>query len=1618
MENIKWVKVDNRVLDRSEWENKKVFQVKCGQTVSYSIATQTRNRFEVVSRTMNGVNIGSTTGMLMDSETLTDVNFLIKAMVNNPMRFKITCKDYENILVSQASELTLTGVTTDFVEKNIAAGYYLDFAPKKGYYIEEIILNGTTPLKLDREGTLTYTAGAMDDVFEVKVKPYDRNIPLDLYVDAGTLNYVYVVFNLGGPNNRHEEFTNGRHSIMVHPCDFPIYVGESNPAVYVGGEIQSPVEEGSRMYINEVPVGKEVRIYSAFTSSYPVTINDFSGTVTMDGKEITPGTYFVLPGTVFEFTPSAAPDGMILQTGKYTYEEPKDGKFIFTPVTKSIVTLRNKDLLTIKCDENWRNMTLLEENSGEQYELQGASTTIVLPQGVSEYKFSVTDTDGIYRVSTITGATQADNDKGTFTATRGGTITLTTEKNPNPYFLNIHVVPQDFQYYEYDRTSGKYYGGLDGNIERSSDIIAMRNGVDMDMNINYLRYGDNNFNRDYTLHEEYDENRRFFGFFAPTQHEFYNLNVKEFPVTVYNPSDNYSQIYVINDGETTIVQPGEFYDIELINGVYNYDVHIYESEPLLVPIRFDGDSYYCKVGSNPEEFVGSPKASSYTVDLSTTVKLRPVEDQEIEYVTLKLKTGYSGDVYADIYTVPDEEYADYYSVNENGEYEISFNSGLFSTGHTSSFGSQFAVEVGFKQFEVNVTSSLAEAGVYFAERYVGSQNTIGVINLNNAKVTCKQGYRVTSITDETGQRLPFDVSTGIVSGLTEGMSVMVNVEKYDRNLTFNLKYQGTNASPKFDTEACLKLAPNTLQEYAVKLNYVAASANVNVKFNPEDAPFSLQNASYSKGNYNAEVYLNNKEIECVNGVYNFPVDVPDNSTLLILRPNKSVGNVGKIMVNYEIEEGLKVNATASDIFATSALGIVMAPVTSVIKVTPQEDNRYNYTAQYSLDGGVNWNNLDATNGYTIALTDKQLSVRVLKNVYKVTFVAGDDVDLSKVSVFADEEEIKLDDNNTASIPTGAETVRIVTSVADTYLTADVPDGMAFDKNLGTLAGKVNGTVTLHANKVIRENNLTVFVENDKLAAGKLVLGCGNVTEDSLELSAGYQTIKFNEELLPIVYRIGVTSGDASDEDVDHIEGDFDPAYPETMPMVFVNGEQQEYDGTFGGYRFPDEAFTGDTAPVIKIYAPGSVGENRPAIFYIVEDGINFRAVEDHSTEVTEPGLRDVLPYTHIELTAQSVNDVPVFVEVDGSVVEPVDGKYTIMTGNSDMTIAVKLRKIKVTVNTDNWESVSVAGNGYFHYLTSETSVLEFPMGTTTLKFAAEFNGTHISNITSTNSNVEYDSVSGELTGLTDGTVLNIEWGEYQRDIELMVYVEENEDSPITHLVLGEGSAIETVIALIPGYQTVMINPSDLPLAVRTTAESVSKVYVNGEEIEHNGINYVFPSELPEFTVVKIFSEQQEPIELSYSVSLPGYVFKVWHDRLTGKEIDLTATHQVLPGTEINFTITPVSEPAQIIRRVKARAEETVTNKVPSVTVNDEKLEADENGVYTVKVDESHRPGGLQIKASAVDDISTSIEGLAEEELYDVYDLNGCRLRSRCTKDEVSRLPSGIYMINGEKRLVR
>ncbi len=1627
---ISAVKVNKIPVDRDLWENG-TLMVKNGSDVTIGFGNN-----KLYYAYINGVRQKSFFSFLIESteDVPTPQEITVEAVVINPLRCRVVSDNFDkfDFYIEQDRQDIASSDHNITAEALLYSYASVRTRPDLNYKVRSVKVNGEN-ISEKRPGHFEFKP-TMDMVVEVVAEPYVRDKKMRIYNDVVGAD---LILDPDGVMYKRLPMQYGFQEIAYNDEDLPVRTDIGDPYIYHNGDFQTVGDEG--LFLASYKEGDDVKIFAKAARRFNLTYEAMNATITHDGKPVAAGqTYSVLQGTMVKVVPTTWNASYVLQTGKTTFatKNTADKCYEFVAQSSGNVSLHpDNPRVTIKLEGNddagnplYKRFTVAEGN--ETYTLTGATTELVLPYYAdkSTYTLTLRESSHLYSIdkvtATPTGAT-LNATAQTISGVKGGmTLTLTAAKIAKPYSCNINIK---------DPGNGNscYFFIRTQNQDPDNDFMGMGQP---------LQYGDNNVTTNDALQFEDSDFPITIAYVAFMGNYLYGGEYGGEDVLVLNHK---CTVKTENDLERDDSNPEA--GPSLLNYKYTIDtpqnvnltirnIRNDQWSPIFVE-AINSDFLFSVDGGDFTKY--TPEAFDYQINYgaidnfylynedlvhafeNSVIRIKAPEGETLKKVTVDVKYAYTPSGQPSFLTrelEPDADGIYTFTYEEAPNYSFDTSSFIYLTveGESVNFGAQTDSAFGSVWAEIDGIKNYLEFGFpqYFS---VGVKTPI--------KVFTTSAYTITEIVDSEGNALDYDEKTGIVTGVTEGMEFTVKLEEYVRDHQFTVYYPVS--STNFSIAPTLYLAKDTPKESPTILSTSKAASKV-IKYNVADLPIAVTNTNI-KNNAStvADIYLNDEKIAySAESGYDFPGYMPENAIIRINVPKS--GFVTATNLTYEIDPDIYVVATQDGREVTTESTTGQAAVGCLIKVQAQNGvtNKYDYAVTYSVNGG-DFQAMPAA-GVNVTSSQASMTIRVAKTYNTITVNGAEGTDITKLRITADGEEYPVaPGDNVISIPTHVKELTIVTTEAEKYV--DSVDGLTFDKNTGSVTDLKTATVTVDVKQVERPMEVTVYVDGEELAGGSIVLGNGKVIETNAEVGEGYNTVYFSEDDLPIIYRLDAIASEGGST-----------VSPAELPTVYVNGEQLEYSAEHGGYVFPVEALTSGVAPVIKIYPPVPEGVEPVApvkLTYLIEPGISFKATEDHVTEVTEGGMRDVLPGTEIAVEASADNGDDIFVEVDGNRVAAADGKYTFAVGNTDMAISVKFEKLEITLKSDEWHHVRIAGGGLEYPMYDVNSTLQFPQKTSEFTVTTTSVGSRVTGVNDGDGNpLPFDVRTGKLTGVTAGMTLEVVLDEYKRDIELMVYLEETEEEaeagqPVSHLVLAAGTTVEKSVELVKGYQTVTISNEDLPLAV-TTAEGVEAVvFLNNEQLEKADGEYKFPAEMPESSVVKIFTagdgDEIARAEVSYDFStLTDFAIELHHDHVA-TAVDATATHRLLPGTEITFTVTPKAKPAPArVGAITPKDGEAATEPAFTVTANDEEVEPQEDGSYMVKINDDHIANGLSLKVAQPqtedpEDPNTGIdEVMADGATADVYSISGTLIVRKATKADIAKLPAGIYIIGGEKVVVR
>lgn len=237
----------------------------------------------------------------------------------------------------------------------------------------------------------------------------------------------------------------------------------------------------------------------------------------------------------------------------------------------------------------------------------------------------------------------------------------------------------------------------------------------------------------------------------------------------------------------------------------------------------------------------------------------------------------------------------------------------------------------------------------------------------------------------------------------------------------------------------------------------------------------------------------------------------------------------------------------------------------------------------------------------------------------------------------------------------------------------------------------------------------------------------------------------------------------------------------------------------------------------------------------------------------------------------------------------------------------------------------------------------------------------------------------------------------------VVYVDESVENPA---YVSFKYADQTEVTIRPGYNFVKFYDNDLPFSLGYYGGGDAAYFVNGEKV-----TMVSPAnetlDFEDGGIIKMFNKEPNVNLLTYELDDEiKDIIEIYHDHTTKVDCASASEFLCFPGTIVH--IKPIAAaPAQVRTR-------SAVGAPLQVTVNDEKLEADDNGVYSFKV--ADKP--ISIKVAK--DTSTGVVDIdaIDSESFTIYNLQGVAVKKNANKDDLRNIAAGIYVAGGKKVIVK
>ena len=327
---------------------------------------------------------------------------------------------------------------------------------------------------------------------------------------------------------------------------------------------------------------------------------------------------------------------------------------------------------------------------------------------------------------------------------------------------------------------------------------------------------------------------------------------------------------------------------------------------------------------------------------------------------------------------------------------------------------------------------------------------------------------------------------------------------------------------------------------------------------------------------------------------------------------------------------------------------------------------------------------------------------------------------------------------------------------------------------------------------------------------------------------------------------------------------------------------------------------------------------------------------------------------------------------------------------------------KLTLITNDWEAIYLSegyGSQEDYVPTGEITEFEISPSVTSLSLKTRA-GYAIANVETTGA-LSYNYGSIYING--DGTIeIEVDNIQASRTKTAVLYIDPETEWSSFSFILGQSDYNRTLQydlnpytgepTLQAGYNLINYSDADVPFVIYAYKADYSSTfaYLDNEVMVNNYGSYPALSSYQQGQAIKVYGTEQSPLELSYEFD-DNVALQVVHDHLT--TIDNPSTHNVFKGTQVHLY--PVASFAD-------KAEETKL----SVLVNNEPIEADEDGCYSFVVND-HTSVVAKMVASGIESVESPDASRA------VFNLQGIRVA-----DSLENLPAGVYIVAGKKVNVR
>ena len=478
-----------------------------------------------------------------------------------------------------------------------------------------------------------------------------------------------------------------------------------------------------------------------------------------------------------------------------------------------------------------------------------------------------------------------------------------------------------------------------------------------------------------------------------------------------------------------------------------------------------------------------------------------------------------------------------------------------------------------------------------------------------------------------------------------------------------------------------------------------------------------------------------------------------------------------------------------------------------------------------------------------------------------------------------------------------------------------------------------------------------------------------------------------------------------------------PSYYDNFSVTVADGDEIKVD-----VAYPDiDLNVTFTAPAGQTFDPATFA-------YVDIDGTRYRAsrVTDEGSTVKFGSSMNLYPHTKL-FTLSGVT-------ANGNYVYAWSSLNYEFTKNEDVEFCVTAAKASTTYNVtlkvDNPEALLAT---YNTSVWDPNLLIDLTSGEATLEMANDevlyYHNTPNFTIKSARivreagSETDADDLTNERSvKVNENLVIEFTTEVFERNEQLIVYADDDSwtENEITFSYTDDPIRQYNKLTYVPEVGRNVLNYNaelDLPVYLHildnirnedyTYTKTFPFVYINGVRTEcplnddgytYNHLGYPGLDEFPNNSVLKIFRNEPALYEVSFKLGDGVEVNDVITDEITKVE-DLSEPLSLLQNTSLSFALPALENERQSY----------------VMTLNDEEVEVPEDGKFSYTVD-GNKAFDISIYTEPEQGI-TNVNGDAAANT-NVYNLQGILMIRNASKEQISNLPEGLYIVGDKKVIIK